>query len=177
ESVSTAAPTRVVRNMAAGESSPGLVLSTRRETAIAFDPAEHRFVNSASASSNERIAIEGRTAPPANGERQINAGNPGTRGSDLRRAGEGASRGSAQMGSRSTSAPPSRASIPPPPSSGARVGGYSGTSGGGRVSSSGGASAGSSGSSSRSWSGGSSSSSSSSGSSHPASSSSSSSGG
>jgi len=182
ESASAAAPTRVVRTMAAGESSTGVV-ATRRETGIEFDPVEHRFVNGATASSNERVAVENRTAPPAAGERQINAGNPLTRGSDLRRASEGNSHGSQQGSSQGSSAVPPRSTPPPPPaSSGARAQGYSGGGSGyggaGRGSNSGGSSAGSSGGSSRSSSGGgSSSSSSSAGSSHPSSSSSSSSGG
>src|SRR5215470_5774273 len=144
ESASTAAPTRVVRTMAAGESSPGVV-ATRREAGIAFDPAGHRFVNSATASSNERTAVENRTAPPTAGERQINAGNPGTRGSDLRRVSEGNGRGAEQASSRASSAVPPRMTPPPTPpaaSSGARTGGYSGAGssygGAGRGSNSGG---------------------------------------
>lgn len=182
ESASTAAPARVIRTMAAGESSPGTVISTRRETGIEFDPAEHRFVNSGSASSNERATTEKRNVPPAVGERQINSGNSGTRGSDMRRASEGSGRGAEQTSSRGTSPVPPRMTpppTPPPASSGARAGGYSGAGssyGGGRGSSSGGGSAGSSGSS-RSSGGGSSSSASSAGSSHPSSSSSGSSGG
>jgi hypothetical protein len=183
ESASTAAPARVVRTMAAGESSPGTVLSTRREAGIEFDPVEHRFVNSGRASSDEHTAAENRSASPTAGERQVNAGNPGTRGSDLRRASEGNGRATDQANSRGSSAVPPRMTpppTPPPASSGARAGGYSGAGssygGGGRGASSGGSSAGSSGSS-RSSAGGSSSSSPSAGSSHPASSSSGSSGG
>jgi len=169
ESVSAAAPSRVVRTMAAGESSPGVALSTRRETGIEFDPAEHRFVNSGGASSNERAAVENRNVPPTAGERQINAGNPGTRGSDLRRVSEGGGRGTEQASGRGSSAIPPRMTpppTPPPASSGARAGSYSGVGsgygGGGRGSNSGGSSAGSSGSSRSSSGGGSSSSSSSS---------------
>ncbi len=148
ESASTAPPVRVVRSMAAGESSVGFA-AAGRGTGIAYDPAEHRFVNGAAPSSAERVAAEGRTDVPP-GQRQL-PGNNGSRTSDMRRGVETASgRGDVSATSRATA--PSRARTmpptPPPASSSARGGASSASAGGSRWNGSGASSRNSSGSSS-----------------------------
>jgi hypothetical protein len=178
ESASAAPPARVVRSMAAGPSSTGFAAASRG-SGIAYDPAEHRFVNSAAPSSTERVATEGRSGG-APSEGQVLPGNVTPRTSDLRRGVETLNgRGEASLTPRA-SAPPSRSRAmpptPPPASSSARGGGsgsvWNGSGGSSRSSS-----GASSGGSSRTWSGGSSSSSSSSSSRSSGSSSSGSSGG
>ena len=161
ERVSTVPPARVVRTMAAGESSAGFA-ATGRGTGIAYDPTEHRFVNGAASSSPERVAAEGRSGV-AVGERQMAPGSTASRTSDMRRGVETANGRSDASATSRASAPPSRSRAmpptPPPASSNARGGGSVWNGGGASSRSSSGAS---SGSSSRASSAGSSSSSSSS---------------
>lgn len=158
ESVRATAPARVVRTMAAGESSAGFAATSRR-TGIAYDPAEHRFVNSAAPTSTERAATEGRSGV-AVGERQVAPGNTGPRTSDMRRSVETANGSGDASATSRASARPSRSRAMPPPASSSTRGGGSGWNGSGASSRS--SSAAYSGSSSRTSSGGSSSSSSSS---------------
>ena len=179
QTAAAAPPARVVRTMAGGGSATGVAkTASTRESGVAFDPAEHRFVNSGSSSSTERVGTENRTDAGTSG-RQTTSGTASTKTSDVRR-------GTEIPGTRGTATPVTRASLPPsarssvtPPvprqsPSGGRAGSSAGTSGNSRW---GGSSSGSTSGSSRTWPGGSSSSSSSAGSSHPSSSSSSSSGG
>ena len=155
ETATAAPPVRVARTMAAGESSPGNAI-VGRGSGIAYDPAEHRFVNETAPSSTERVAVEGRSGVAA-GQRQ-EVPNVGSRTSDLRRGAETSNaRASMPPAPRSSIAPPR----PPAAGSSARGGGASGSSQGPRWSGSGGSSSGSSRSSSGGSSGASSSSSSS----------------
>ena len=136
ETTSSAPPVRVARTMAAGGSSPG-VATTSRGSGVAYDPAEHRFVNGATPSSTERTAVESKNGV-AIGERQVAPGNALERTSDMRRGSETPSaRGSTSPASRTSVTPPK-----PPAGSGARAGAGSegsrgGSSGGARSSSSG----------------------------------------
>ncbi|HWZ99939.1 MAG TPA: FecR family protein [Candidatus Dormibacteraeota bacterium] len=176
ESTSAAAPSRVTRMMTAGGSATGVVAAGRESSGIAFDPAEHRFVNNSVARSTEREAVE-RSNGAVVGGKQIEPGNNAARNSDMRRGTETPGGRSASATSARGSMPPSARSstppTPPPASSSARGGSTASGGGGSRWGGSSGSS--SSGGSSRSSSGGSSGSSSSSASSSRSSSSSSSS--
>ncbi|HLZ12642.1 MAG TPA: DUF6600 domain-containing protein [Candidatus Acidoferrum sp.] len=178
ETSTAAPPARVVRTMAGGGSSSGVAIAaSTRESGIVFDPAEHRFVNSASTSSTstdgtQRGGVGNRTEANTSG-REMPTGRAGASTSDLRRGNEtSGTRGSATT-TRSSLPPSARTSamppVPRPSASGERTGGSAGTNGGSRW---GGSSSGSSSGSTRTWSGGSPSSSASAGSSHPSSSSS-----
>lgn len=167
------APARVVRSMAAGQSNVGISAATAsRGMGIAYDAAEHRFVNGSNASSNERIAAEMKASASMGGRPMPPAMATTTKGSDMRRGTEmPAGRGANMPSARTASMPSGRTYITPPAartgSSGGRSGSATGSGGGSRWG--GGSSSGSSGSSSRTWSGGggSSSSGASSGASHP----------
>jgi FecR protein len=155
ESASAAAPSRVMRIMAAGGSATG-VAAANRESGIAFDPAERRFVNNSVVQATERVARENANGAVTGG-RQLDNGVE--KNSGLRHAAEAPGSRSTSATSARGSAPPARSSMasPPPANSAARSG--SSASGGG---SRGGNSSSSSNGSSRGWSGSSSSSSSSS---------------
>jgi FecR protein len=98
---STAPPVRVSRTVL--QSSAGTrVVSTNRDSSIAYDPKEHRFVNSNSASSSatlsekESIAASERTAAAANASpRSATPGVPAATG-------------------RNSTSPPPRNTMPPP---------------------------------------------------------------
>ena len=131
---SAAPPVRVVRSMAGGGSLPGVV-ATNRESGIKFDPAEHRFVNNAAATSSERLAVETKSGAVVGG-RDSGMSNGGTKTSDMRRAVEApGGRGSAPTASRASAPPAPRGSAMPPrpPAAGssARSGGSSAPSAGG----------------------------------------------
>ena len=79
ESVGITAPVRVVRSMAGGGSATGVV-ATNRESGIAFDPAEHRFVNSSVGRSTERTELQG-SSGTVSGDRRLEAGASTTRNS------------------------------------------------------------------------------------------------
>ena len=162
-SASLAAPARVVRTMAAGESNAGIAVAAARGSQIQFDPVEHRFVNAGGATSNERAASEA-NGSAAVGQREAATGVAGARTSDLRRGTEiPGGRGTGTTSSRSAMPPTSRASVMPPvphtTSSGARSASGSSASSGSRW---GGGSTSGASSSSRTGSGGSASASSSS---------------
>ncbi len=148
ESASAAPPARVVRSIAAGPSSAGFA-ATSRGGGIAYDPAEHRFVNSAAPSSTERLAAEGRSGV-APGGRQVVPGNTGSRTSDMRRGVETANGRGDASATPHASTPPSRSRAMPPTPPPASSGSSSRTWSGGSSSSSSSSSARSSGSSSSS---------------------------
>lgn len=147
---SAAPPVQVVRSLAGGGAAPGVIVASR-ESGIAFDPAEHRFVNNGNASSSERVG--GKAAGDVSiQERDNGIGNHGIKESDMRRAGEiPGGRGSVAAPSRTSgpSAPRGTAMPPRPPAPGSSARGGSGSAGTNGVSRWGGGSSGSSGGSSR----------------------------
>src|SRR5579871_4305437 len=173
ESAGSTPPARVVRTMAGGGSSAGVV-AVNRESGIAYDPAEHRFVNNPVMRFTDRTGA-GSTNAAAMGGRETEQTSAGNRNSDMRRGNTEipGTRNTSATNARGAMPPSARSSTPPPPNPGAR-GGNSSSAGGSRW---GGSSSGSSSGPSRSSWGGSSSSSSSSSSSRPSSSSSGSSSG
>ncbi len=173
ESAGSTPPARVVRTMAGGGSSAGVV-AVNRESGIAYDPAEHKFVNNPAMRFTDRTS-GGSTNAAAMGGRETEQTSAGNRNSDMRRGNTEipGARNTSATNARGAMPPSARSSTPPPPNPGAR-GGNSSSAGGSRW---GGSSSGSSSGPSRSSWGGSSSSSSSSSSSRPSSSSSGSSSG